>query len=361
MKLKKLVSWCFVLIGIASGMTAIVVGEAFSWWWDEGVAFKVYLVGILPIMTALLAIRNPRLAWKLDFFLAPVIFLCRLGSGPSPATMMAALAALVIPGLFWSTALRRQWPLPLAERLLPKSVPLAIVVICMFLFAVFVPGMLVHLSAPWWPPIGDCGGRPLVDGNGDPRGIDFTARIVFIPPKILAPRYYGRSLWAIARIEERFSASAEKIPEMILLRGHFAADDESAEYFVEGRQSHNLLSYVLPTIQPFWCGHTARLNLAQVELRIMRTVSRMPGGRIVGAVYRGSRDRPSPAAGANVLIQGPKTANLATDAEGIFDSPGLPEGRYTVQLIGNEKSSEKYVYDLKTGDVAEVKLFLGAN
>lgn len=39
------------------------------------------------------------------------------------------------------------------------------------------------LGLPWWAPIGDCGGRPLLDERGIPYNIDFTARIVFVGPR----------------------------------------------------------------------------------------------------------------------------------------------------------------------------------
>jgi hypothetical protein len=62
------------------------------------------------------------------------------------------------------------------------------------------------LSLPWFFPIGDCGGRPLLDDYGVPRGIDFTARLLFVGPRT----YLGRSLWSLASVEEPFQAHSRK-------------------------------------------------------------------------------------------------------------------------------------------------------
>jgi hypothetical protein len=176
---------------------------------------------------------------------------------------------MFIPGIFWFVTSRKDWPTPLSLRMRLRTIRLAVVVLSVLLCGVSASLALFSLSLPWFPLNGDCGGNSLLDDDGQPRGKDFTARIVFVPPRFLALRFYNRTLWAMGRVEKRFSG-ASSIPGTVILRGDFTPDDSSKQYFVEGKQHpRTLLSRFLPIVEPVWCGHTRLLDQAQLELRVL--------------------------------------------------------------------------------------------
>jgi hypothetical protein len=88
---------------------------------------------------------------------------------------------------------------------------------------------------------------------------------MFVGPRT----YLNRSLWALARVEERFSGS---LANVIVLRGVFQPGDQSRRYFVEGQRSGGALTRFLPIIEPSPCGRTAPsdFDFAAAALRTLR-------------------------------------------------------------------------------------------
>ena len=121
------------------------------------------------------------------------------------------MATTLLPGLFWLVAARRNWPLPLSTELIPRRPLLAAGTVVSLLFVLLAASVAVSFMLPWFY---DCSGIPLLDENGEPQFIDFTARILFVGPNSL----YGCSLFSIARVEERFSDSIWVVPKFVILR-----------------------------------------------------------------------------------------------------------------------------------------------
>ncbi|MGA2213807.1 MAG: carboxypeptidase-like regulatory domain-containing protein, partial [Bryobacteraceae bacterium] len=211
-------------------------------------------------------------------------------------------------------------------------------------------------ALPWWPPIGDCLGRPLLDKRGAAQGLDFTARIIFVGPRT----FQGKSLWSIARVEQRFSGSGAKVPDVVVLRGLFEPRDDSRLYFVEGRPSGTVFARFLPVIQPTPCGHTAPIDFAAVALRILHDGPPKTGARLVGRVYRykvagADLDSRIPVPGVGISIVGPTGSFVSlTDAEGIYDATGLPPGRYTLSEATDAAGSifPSVVFTVGSGEIS---------
>jgi hypothetical protein len=59
--------------------------------------------------------------------------------------------------------------------------------------------LLLSLTYPWRPIVGDCGGGPLVS-EGVPVGLNFTASVLFVGPR----SYRDRSLWSVVKAFSAF-------------------------------------------------------------------------------------------------------------------------------------------------------------
>lgn len=262
-------------MGILLGMLIVTVAGGFVWP-PTPVAIGIGMVaGLTAILAAFVATCNQRLAARMDLWAAPIALICvgafswEFGSMAWSAAIF--LGAIVIPGLFWRFAARRGW-----AALLPKALwsrhRWLIALMGIGLSAVLALGASVwFLALPWFHPIGDCGGRPLLDEHGVPQGIDFTARIIFVGPRSYWG--WGRSLWSLASVEERFSGS---LANVIILRGLFQPRDRSSRYFVEGQRNGGVLARFLPIIEPSPCGRTALRDsdVAAAALRTLRDRAR---------------------------------------------------------------------------------------
>lgn len=334
MLLRKLVSWLVALLGILLGMLVIaVVGGT-----DVGVhapfaVFVVVVAGCTPVLASLLALHNPRIAARIDLCVSPITpLLVLLFSGEFSGifgSVVVFSGALVVPGFFWLLTSRHNWPHllgpPHSLRGASFNTALGAGLFCL----IIVVASFSSLFLPWWPPVGDCSGRPIFTEQGVPANIDFTARIVFVGPR----SFHGSSLWSIARVEQRFGSSPAWPLNLILLRGFFRPDDQSGYYLVEGSRSGAAITHFLPVIEPIGCGHTARLEDATIALRCLRDGLPRSGGRLIGKVHRGVRESEKPAAGVKVRISGPAGSSITvTDAQGIYDATGLPAGYYTIEL-----------------------------
>ena len=213
--------------------------------------------------------------------------------GPGRLGVPLALSLLIvaIPAIFWRIAARFDWPIPL-QRSLWSILAANLFSSSVALVAVLLMVAVGSLSlVPWLPPVGDCSGRSLLDERGVPRGVDFTAKIVFVGP---------RSPYAIGAGGRRYGPSCGhgtlrpaifEIPRFVILRGAFDAADRSREYFVESTGgSDTVLGHLLPVAEPLDCGHTAPLEDAGAWIRVLRDGAPNSGARLirpclVGAPY----------------------------------------------------------------------------
>jgi hypothetical protein len=261
-----------VVVGILLGMLIIAVAGGFDFG-PTPVGLVIGIVaGLTAIVASLIATRNQRKAARIDLWVATITPLCVVAFSWEFGSMVWSaaifLGALVIPGFFWRFAACRGWP-----ALLPKSFwschPWLKAAMGIGLSGVLAVGASFwFLALPWFPPIGDCGGRTLLDEHGIPRGIDFTARIIFVGPRTC----WGRSLWSLASVDERFSGLASEVPDLVLLRGFFQPHDRFRRYFVEGQRNSGVLTCILPIIEPDPCGRTAPIDndFAAAALRTLR-------------------------------------------------------------------------------------------
>ena len=332
--LRRLVSWLVVLLGILLGMLVIaVVGGTSVGVHASFAIFVAVAAGCVPVLTSLIALRNPRRAAWIDLCVSPITpFLALLFPWEFGSVLVATavfLGALAVPGFFWLLTSRHNWPRLLRP---PRSLQGARfnAVLGTGLFCVLViVAAFSSLFLPWWPPVGDCSGRPLLTEQGVPANTDFTARILFVGPR----SFRGSSLWSIARVEQRFGSLPAWPSNLVILRGCFNPVDKDEHYFVEGRHSGAAISRFLPVIVPVACGRTAPLEDAAVALRCLRDGLPRSGGRLIGMVRRGLRESNRPAAGVEVRITGPTGSSIfVTDAQGIYDVTGLPPGEYAIEL-----------------------------
>lgn len=232
------------------------------------------IFGLLPVVAACIAMRNPRTASRLALWFTPfaALFSFRLPLySPDPylpLSLIVALAVSLMPGLFWLIAERRNWPLPISSKTFPGRPVLNLAVLgsvaCIFLGA----SIVVSLMLPWWPRVGDCSAGPLVNENGEPRFVDFTAKIVAVGPNSIE----GYSLFSIARVEDRFSDSIWAVPKFVILRDFFRSTDRGEDFFIEGRRSFGPLTSFLPVVERVECGHSNRVSEAGAALQTLREV-----------------------------------------------------------------------------------------
>jgi hypothetical protein len=360
--LRTVAGWLIIVQATLLGMLAIAVLGSTGSTWEGGpvllLTFATIAVGIAPILSSFVALRNPRKAAYIALWVAPIALLLifRFPWGFHAAVLVFA-GALVIPGLFWLVTSRLNWPLPLRSPMFPGNPHLDTILSLGMICVLVVIAVLSSLLLPWWSPIGDCGGRPLLTEQGAPRNIDFTARIVFVGPGSL----HGWSLWSIARVEHRFADLTSGLANLIILRGFFHPKDKSERYFVEGVRSRGGLTRFLPVFEPTDCGRTARLEDAGVALRVLRDGPPSSGGRLIGVVYASIHSAPRNAVpGVSVLATGPAGSVVSvTDAQGIFDFIDLPPGQYTVEPLTRSNGRNLSVgLDLKSGDVKDYSIYL---
>ena len=255
-RLRQVVSWFVVVEGILLGMLVIAVAGGFGGPTPVGIVIGM-LAGLAAIVASLVAICDRRMAARIALWVSPITPLCILGFSWEFGSIgwSAAIfsAAVLIPGFFWRITERREWPPLIASPLLSRQ-RWQVAIAGIGLSGLLAVGASVwFLSLPWWPPVGDCFGRSFLDEHGVPRGIDFTAKIVFVGPRTCR----GRSLWSIAHVEERLAGSRSKAPDLIVLRGFFQRRDQSRRFFVEGQASGGALLRFLPVIEPMPCGRMA--------------------------------------------------------------------------------------------------------
>ena len=335
----------------------------------------ILLGGVLPGILSLIALHDPRTAARFGLPLAvlaciPLFVAITLsygslmgGVGRWEVPLALSLFILIIPTIFWKIAASLSWPLPL-KRSLRSSLahyPFS----CGFaLLGVLLMVAISSLSmTPWNAPIGDCGGRSLLDERGVPRGVDFTAKLVFVGPRPSYGILRGRSsLWSFARTQERFGQRSFAVPRFVILRGGFEATDQAREYFVESTNSSNtVLGHLVPVAEPSDCGHTAPLEDAGAWIRVLRERPPKSGARLIGRVYVGApydRRGRRPAPGTHVNLDATSgTIISVADADGIYDFMSVPSGTYTLHATVNEPDgrsfSDTQPLRLKEGEVRD--------
>ena len=354
--LRRSLCWLAVILEVLLGLLTLVLlsaSEVYSHVPFEVIAALV--LGLAPIVTACLATRNPRRASRVSLCLTPfaVLFHNRL-QVHSPLQLIVALATTLLPGVFWTIAARRNWPLPLSSELCPRRPLLTMAAVAGLMCVLLVTSIAVSLMLPWWSPIGDCSGGPLLDENGKPRFVDFTAKIVFVGPKSL----YGYALFSIAHVDERFSDSIWVVPNLLILRDFFHSTDRGEFFFVEGKRSSGPFTRFLPVVERVECGHSSHVSAATVVLRTLGEGPPQTGVRIIGDVYTSFFKNPKALPGVEVLIKGPAGNTVAvTDNLGVYDVAGLPFGPYTVEL-STQSSHPVCALNLEKRAVDGCRLFL---
>lgn len=164
---------------------------------------------------------------------------------------------------------------------------------------------------------------------------------------------------AVAIVRERFWGIRSKI--VFLTQGLF---ENGEEYLIDGVDLRGPLTRFLPIIAFRPCNHSARIEDAPVDLRVLRDrASQGAAVRIIGSVvrYRGHTREGVP--GRAVMVDGPAaTLTLTTDTDGIYDVTGLPPGRYEIYLQARGSKPAwhtqcgKTGYELKPGDVGGCEL-----
>jgi hypothetical protein len=357
--LRKALSWLIVIQACVLGM--LIIGIPGSQEHPPLMTVVILAVGIAAILGSFVATRNPKTAWRIVLWVFPVtpLLVGRFFPWAVKFGTVVVTGATLIPGLYWFFTSRRNWPLPLEKPVFPNR-PILASFFTMGLFAVLIiTAVLVSFSLPWWPPIGDCGGRTLLDEQGAPRSADFTAKVLFVGPLT----YKEWSFWAVARVEQRFSREPWSILNLVVLRNFFHPSDKFKWFFIEGHRSRGMIARLLPVIERDECGHSQPLKNAAVPLRILHDGAPPVGVRIIGRVYNvtgyTSRwERRTPSSGTALVITGlgVKTV-VVTDDEGIFDVNRLPVGEYSVEIKG---ANAPWVYDLRKVPVQDL-IFLVDN
>ena len=165
---------------------------------------------------------------------------------------------------------------------------------------------------------------------------------------------------AVALVHERFFGTKSKF--LLLTQGYFEKDQE---YLIDGINFSNMpLTRFLPIVSfTPGCNHSALLQDADVDLRVLRDKSPQHGVRIIGKVLRRYGRPIEPIAGTKVAITGPEgTVVVATDSLGIYDISGLPPGRYEVhsEIRGHDPWYTQCWNgeELKSGTVGGCTMFL---
>lgn len=316
---------------------------AFVGGWQTSLLIAAFaLWSLAPLVAALLALRTRRWAawtWLLGGFPAWLgayvllrVGMVRILESGAMAIVAAVLAAIEI---YWAVTSALSWP-PVFARLEKISVRrvLAVVVV-----GVAVCGLGLAWGAIGWAApdeVGDCGGGRPVVAPFYPAHVMFTATdfLGFGPTPAAGGKAPGSfSNLAIARVQERFWG-LPRYQEFVLLyrnsmwHGH--------PYLVDAMRAGGWLGGFLPVVKVLHCGKSDLVGNEEVELRVLRSKPAEKGARIVGQARVLDRTdgltvfRAKP--GVKITVTGPSgTITRTSDDKGIYDFPGLPPGKYTLE------------------------------
>lgn len=205
----------------------------------------------------------------------------------------------------------------------------------------------------------DCNGRAPISSLTTGQVV-FTGKILTTFGPCVVSKGRPSCTGAVAVVRERFFGTRSKF--LLLTQGYFEKDQE---YLIDGVDFGNTpLTRFLPIVGfRGGCTHSARIEDAGVDLRILRDKSPHRGVRIIGNLTRRTGSRREPVAAAKVVITGPQgTVAVRTDGQGIYDISGLPPGHYEVH---SETHGQDPWYtqcwngeDLKSGDVGGCAMFI---
>jgi hypothetical protein len=325
-------SWIVALFGILLSLMAImrvsrvpVFRDDLPPDWLQASVFA--LLALVPPLSIMFALRNRRQAGVLLLAASPLVganwyLWFRSLDSRLPDSVLEYLIpslCLAIPGTFFFLTARAGWP-PLVstrkKRLIAGSSLLVV-----WLFFGFLSAICQHDI--WGERQGPCrDSSPVLFARKFPNHVTFTGRVVFAQ----------NSYWCIMRAEHRYWGVPWWFPGFVVVRGYFR-QGERGEYLVDGSRDGGLVLHFLPVVEPYPCCHTAPVEEAKADLRVLDTGGPKWGVRIVGTVHRGYYEFGHAFPGATVFIKGPGgIISATTDQEGIYDRAGLPPGHYTVQV-----------------------------
>lgn len=367
--LKRALSCLAILAGVSLGFLGFALlawTPVFSYFHPNWYSLAGFVLGgSVAVSASLLAVRRRKLAGVLFILIAPVIGWCfawpeRFGPphGAFSASRFLSVfdwVALVfaVPGVFWVLTWWLHWPPVVVAPLAPGTRIRLTALVAVFLFVTCVTGSICLRK---YDLEGECRGFPSLIAQRSPDQTVFIARIVFVgyPYEPLSPF----ASWSIVRVEHRFWGLPSWAPGLLILRGYFKKG-ERGSYLVDGRRSPELLTHFLPMIEPYPCGHTAPLDHAVVDLRLLHDGPPKTGIRIIGRVYRNIYPRGEPAPGVKLLLTGPEgNFSTTTDEQGVYDLVGVPPGHYSVDVESGSHliRRDKAEGDVKSGEVWESEL-----
>jgi hypothetical protein len=338
---KKVLSWAFISGGILVGVLGLVVLDR-RWVYRESpsawfLLSAAALFGFVSLFASLIATRKPRRAGFLLLCSAPfalaasfLIEIDRLQYGMVlwyvllGYSLLATLVVFVVPGLFWLSTQRLNWPPVMPDSVSPGQRKLRIAGTVVLLSGSVLSGAIV-LAILTPPFFWDCSKRTPISALG--RGqVVFVARVVRTLGRC---EEYSGHRWcggAVAVVEERFWGIRSSV--VLLTQGFF---ENGEQYLLDGVHATGPLTRFLPIVGFSPCNHSARLKDAAVDLRVLRDKSPRMGVRIIGSVTRYNGKEREAAPGRNVVIAGPSgTVTITTDSQGIYDLGSLPPGHYEI-------------------------------
>lgn len=368
--MKDVTSWAVFLWGLATGGLSTILfaglpigrGEQIDWSKNLGLG----LLGFVPLLASLLALRNRRQAALLYLLSAPLVAVCfgwedRLFQRIFEDTFSfqefslvfaGSAALLLLPGLFWLITSRWGW-----QSLIGRGISAEYTSRQPLIFTGVVLLILVlacTFTSLYLPFDFNCykGGRP-VSIQTSPRHTVFTGRVLTLG----RPLHSRGCPWALLRVEHIYWGLPRWMSGMVIVRGYFRETDKDQEYFVDAYRSDGVLTRFIPVVEFYPCCHTTLLKNAEVDLRVLQDGPPKSGVRIIGRVYdlratnRGAFVPDSP-----ILVTGPAgPISTLTDKAGIYDLRDLPPGHYSMRV-----GLRDYGADLKTGDIWEEYLYLPA-
>jgi hypothetical protein len=294
---------------LIASFLALKSRKAAGWFW---------FLGAFPVWVATALVLNAGGGWAREFWV-----------------MVAVAAILLAIGSYWLSASAHQWP-----PLLAPSEKFSLARVLCFITTVALVCILGLITAVirWEAPedIGDCSGfyppyaKPLW-----PSQAVFVAQdlIIFGPapsPDDLSPSPFGD--FAIVRVQEHFWGLEGWSQKFLLIYRPFYFHGQS--YLISGGRPTGFLTRHLPLLKTTKCGGARLVSDAGPELKLLRERQPQKGARIIGQLKTlyGYSEKGVLQAGFNVTITGPAGSLVATtDANGVYDFPGLPPGSYTIE------------------------------
>jgi hypothetical protein len=252
---------------------------------------------------------------------------------------------LVLPGLFWFATVRRNW-LPVGPTAIIGQYRIAAIAIVIAGVVVSIAAILMDLHIHDWA---ECHFLvPPFSRQQSPEQVVFNGRVIktgLIWPSRLSVEQQPtilRKYWAVTIVDKHFWGLPWWDHEIVIVTllqrspGDFLRPGET--YFIDARHRPGSLTRVLPVFETS-CSRTARLEDAELDLRVLRDGNPQNGVRIIGRTVRGTFDhRSEPLPRTRVLINGPAGQIIATsDQDGIYDVSGLPPGEYAIGAQANDE------------------------